>query len=264
MSEQAAGTNGGGQAPAPEQQKQRALVPVTVRNGAMEPRSLPELIEFAKLVAYSSMVPKQFQGNVGDVIVAMQMGAELGLSPMAALQNIAVINGRPSLWGDAMLALVQSNPDCEDIVETFDDKAMAATCTVKRKGRTAVTRRFSQEDAKTAGLWGKQGPWTQYPKRMLQMRARGFAVRDACPDWLRGIITAEEAGDIVTVAPEWREANTSAGDVPGTVQFAGRGATPAQPAVETHDPQTGEVKPPEQKVEAAKPDATASQGEIKF
>jgi hypothetical protein len=57
-------------------------------------------------------------------------------------------------------------------------------------------------EAKKAGLWGKQGPWTQYPRRMLQMRARGFALRDAFPDVLRGLVTAEEAADYTHVEPE--------------------------------------------------------------
>jgi hypothetical protein len=55
--------------------------------------------------------------------------------------------------------------------------------------------RFSVADAKRAGLWGKSGPWTQYPRRMLQLRARGFALRDAFPDVLKGLVTAEEAQD---------------------------------------------------------------------
>jgi hypothetical protein len=70
-----------------------------------------------------------------------------------------------------------------------------AVCVAKRKGRKPVTARFSVEDAKRAGLWGKQGPWSAYPKRMMQMRARGFALRDAFPDVLKGMITAEEAQD---------------------------------------------------------------------
>jgi hypothetical protein len=151
------------------------------------------------------MVPKNYAGNVGAVLVAIQMGAEIGLSPMSAVQNIAVINGRPSLWGDAMLALVLQHRDCMDVIE--DDlnditKAGKATCIVKRRGRSPTTRTFSIEDAKKAGLWTKQGPWQQYPSRMLQMRARGFALRDAFPDALRGIHSAEEASDmIVDVTP---------------------------------------------------------------
>jgi hypothetical protein len=65
----------------------------------------------------------------------------------------------------------------------------------KRKGRTPVVFKFSVEEAKRALLWGKAGPWTAYPKRMMQMRARGFALRDAFADVLTGLITAEEAHD---------------------------------------------------------------------
>lgn len=169
-----------------------------VRHG-FAPTNLTEAIEFSKMLATSSMVPKQYQNKAEDVLVACQWGYELGLAPMQALQNIAVINGRPSVYGDAAMALVQASPVCEDISETIEGDGTAnpvAVCTAKRKGRAPVVAKFSVDDAKRAGLWGKQGPWTQYPKRMLQMRARGFALRDAFPDVLKGLITQEEACDI--------------------------------------------------------------------
>ena len=73
---------------------------------------------------------------------------------------------------------------------------MVAVCEAKRRGYEKPTVvRFSVADAKKAQLWGKSGPWTQYSRRMLQMRARGFALRDAFPDVLRGLVTAEEAQD---------------------------------------------------------------------
>jgi hypothetical protein len=87
------------------------------------------------------------------------------------------------------------------VQEFFEGEGTAnpiAVCIAKRRGRTPVTVRFSVEDAKRAGLWGKQGPWTQYPKRMMAMRARGFALRDAFADVLKGLITAEEAQDYPT------------------------------------------------------------------
>jgi len=115
------------------------------------------------------------------------------LQPMQAMQNIAVINGRPSIWGDAMIALVRACPAFEYINETQTDKE--ATCVIKRKGEPEAVRTFSMEDAKKAGLMGKSGPWTQYPKRMMQMRARSWALRDVFPDVLKGMICAEEALD---------------------------------------------------------------------
>jgi hypothetical protein len=153
-----------------------------------------ELVQFAQMAAKSVLVPPEYRGKPESIMLAVQLGSELGLSPMQAIQNIAVIGSRPAVWGDAMLALVLAHPDCLDVIENVENDT--AVCTVKRRGRTPVVRRFSVEDAKIAKLWGKAGPWLQYPDRMLQMRARGFALRDAFPDVLKGLITAEEARDI--------------------------------------------------------------------
>lgn len=186
----------------PESQdtKKRELVPIAMSGGSLQPKSLTEAVEYAKLIAHSGMIPKQFEGNVGAVLIAIQMGNEVGLPPLAALQNIAVINGRPSLWGDAVLAVVNAHPDCMGVDETQGDGW--AKCVIRRRGRSAVERTFTVDDAKAAGLWGKQGPWTQYPKRMLQMRARGFACRDSFPDALRGIAIAEEVRDYDVIDAE--------------------------------------------------------------
>jgi hypothetical protein len=169
---------------------------LTTRPG-FAPTTMGEAIQFSEMLASSSMVPRQYQGKPNDILVCVQWGYEMGLAPMQALQNIAVINGKPSVYGDAALALVQSSPVCEDIEEYLEGEGqdLTAVCVAKRKGRKPVTGKFSVDDAKRAGLWGKQGPWTQYTKRMLQMRARGFALRDAFPDVLKGLITSEEAED---------------------------------------------------------------------
>jgi hypothetical protein len=162
------------------------------------PATLTEAMDFSKMLADSQMVPRAYQGKPQDVLVCVQWGYEIGLAPMQALQNIAVINGKPSVYGDAAMALVQASPVCEDIEEYFEGEGTpnpVAVCVAKRKGRKPVVAKFSVEDAKRAGLWGKQGPWQAYPKRMMQMRARGFALRDAFPDVLKGLITAEEAQD---------------------------------------------------------------------
>lgn len=160
---------------------------------SLAPQNMKEALEFSSMLAKSSIIPKDFMNNAGNIMVAIQWGMELGLQPMQAMQNIAVINGRPSLWGDVVIALVKASPLCEYVTETVDDKG--AKCAVKRKGEPEQVRYFTEEDAKKAGLWGKQGPWSQYPKRMMQMRARSWALRDVFPDVLRGIASAEEESD---------------------------------------------------------------------
>jgi len=177
-----------------------AIVKTNPATAGLRPQSFADLVQFANLAAKSSMVPPGYKGQPESIVLAVQMGDELGLAPMQSLQNISVINGRPAVWGDAVLGLCRQSPVCKDIVETMSGEGdrLVATCTAIRAGAEPIVRSFSVEDAKKAGLWGKSGPWQQYPKRMLQMRARGFAVRDAFPDVLRGLITAEEAADIPT------------------------------------------------------------------
>lgn len=162
------------------------------------PTSITEAIIFSEMLSKSQMVPKQYQGKPEDVLVAVQWGCEIGLAPLQALQNISIINGKPAVYGDAAMALVLASPVCENIEESIEGEGTpnpVAVCVAKRRGRSPVVARFSVEDAKRAGLWGKQGPWSAYPKRMLAMRARGFALRDAFADVLKGLITAEEAQD---------------------------------------------------------------------
>ena len=163
--------------------------------------SFDDAFRFAKMVAASDFAPKDFRGKPESCLLAIQHGSEIGLSPMQALQNIACINGRPAIWGDAALAVAMASSVCEYVREYVegDGDAMVAVCEAKRRGYEKPTvARFSMTDAKRAGLAGKQGPWTQYPRRMLQLRARGFALRDAFPDVLKGLVTAEEAQDYPT------------------------------------------------------------------
>ena len=164
----------------------------------LNPTNMTEAMEFSKFLSTSTHIPKDFQGNPNNILVAIQWGYEIGLAPMQALQNIAVINGRPSLWGDSMIAVCKAHPDWRGISETYIEEEDKAVCLVKRNvhGEIEETRsEFSYKDAQRANLTNKPGPWKNYPKRMLQLRARGFALRDAFPDAIKGLITAEEAID---------------------------------------------------------------------
>jgi len=174
------------------------------------PASFQEAYQIAEMLSNSEMVPKNYQRKPNDIVIAMAMGAELGFQPLQSLQNIAVINGRPSVWGDAFRALIIGSPDLLSFKEWFDDSTQTAHCQITRRlasgAKADFDGSFSLEDAKQAGLFGKQGPWTQYTKRMQQWRALGFAGRNAYADRLRGIWIDAEAQDLppekdVTPAP---------------------------------------------------------------
>lgn len=203
------------------------------------PQTMAQAMELATVLSTSAIVPKDFQGKPADIVAAILMGADVGLAPMQALQSVAVINGRPALWGDALAAIVRGKPDFESMVETWDDAAKVATCKIKRKGEPEHVVRFGFEQAKKAGLAGKAGPWTNYPERMCQMRARSWAMRDKFAHHLKGIGIAEEVQDI----PAEREIN------PPPVQAETRtaqtaallAAEPAQPAGPTLAQITAEI-----------------------
>lgn len=174
----------------------------------LTPTSLAEAKELATLMANSDLVPKDYKNKAGNVLIAVQMGAEVGLQPMAALQNIAVINGRPTIWGDALIALLRAHPLCVWWEEGYDHEAKAGWARSQRRGDRAPREYvFSMEDAKRAKLIGKAGPWTEYPTRMCMLRARGFLARDLYADVLKGLSTAEEAMDVVEVRPSAPQAS---------------------------------------------------------
>ena len=158
-----------------------------------------EIERFAEKAAKSGMVPKDYINKPDAIVIAVMMGSELGLAPMQSLQNIAVINGRPSIWGDAMPGLIRASGKCEYIKEwsTGEGDTLTYFCEAKRKDDpTPSVGKFGVAEAKKASLWGKD-LYAKYPQRMLLARARGFGLRDAFPDVLKGLISAEEARDMV-------------------------------------------------------------------
>jgi hypothetical protein len=160
--------------------------------------SLEDAFRFANAIVASGFAPRGME-KPEAVLVAIQLGAELGLTPMAALQNTAVINGRPAIYGDAALALVRASGllesfNEEEVGEAGKDSFGVRVTAVRRDGSKGCET-FTVADAKAAKLWGKAGPWTDYPRRMLKFRARGFVLRDVFGDVLKGLRTAEEVRD---------------------------------------------------------------------
>lgn len=164
---------------------------------------LSSLMTLSKIFAVSGLVPKEYVNKPEACAVAIMLGRDLGLAPLAAMRWISVVNGRPSIWGDGMLALVIGHPTYRGHkLSTWDEmkKAQEAVFTVRRAlpdgTITTYEGRFSVEDAQVAKLWTKEGPWRNYPWRMLGWRATGFGCRDGFADVLSGLDLREEAQDI--------------------------------------------------------------------
>lgn len=165
---------------------------------ALAPQSVDEAFRLADALAKAGdMIPQAFRNEPMKIMAAIAKGMEVGLAPMQALASIAVINGRPTVWGDAIPALVQRAGHHLDVEYEGEGDRLVAVATLTRgdSGRKIV-RRFGVADAKRAGLLGKQGPWTQYTARMCGMRARTWAARDGAADALMGLQVHEEVADL--------------------------------------------------------------------
>ncbi len=180
----------------------------------MVPMTFAEELKWAEMVSSSNLCPPAYRGKPADIVVAKQMGMELGFTPHQSLLSVCIVNGKASLPVETMLSLCLKSGLLEDIREWSDADTMTYHCEVKRKGMSAATFSFGKADAEQAKLWGRSGPWQTYPERMLLNRARGFALRDRFPDVLKGFISVEEARDwparpeIKDVTPDVPRLNT--------------------------------------------------------
>ena len=227
------------------------LVPVGTFAHAMEPRNFEELMALANLLAKSDIVPKDFQNKPANIVVAVTLGRELGVGWAQAVQNIAVINGRPSAWGDLVMGLVLNCDFYQDSSDEWDPKLDGGTATFhsKRKGKSLTTRTFSHEDAKKAGLLGKD-TYQKYERRMLFNRARAFALRDDYADVLKGLRIREEEEDIITLeqTPGGEYAMPKPRDAAPTPEAA-QSAAPAEAAASQPAAQAATSQPAPAKAE---------------
>jgi len=189
--------------------KQRPLPPNPVNpladeDGVLQGTNFNEQWKIASMMAQSEMVPDAFRGKPAAVLMAMQTAKSRGLNPLTALQSMANLFGRTVAYGELPLAEVFASGKLEKFQEFWIDAegeeidarnistpVFGAVCIAKAKNspQGEVVRIFTLDDAKTANLLDdpKRKTWRQYTKRMLQMRARGWALKDAAPEVTAGI-----------------------------------------------------------------------------
>lgn len=198
-----------------------APVPIVVdqKSQMLVARDNSELIRMIRTFMKGVAFPKTLDTEE-KIIAAWQVAASLKIPPMVAMQNMAVINGSVAIWGQLPKALAEATGEMEDFRQFFIDKEYneisvknknlnaeiwAAVVQIKRKGRSTNEYFFSVDEAKTAGLLNKSGPWREHRKVMLARRTIGMAVKFEFPDALMGVAIAEydlhEAPDLKDVTP---------------------------------------------------------------
>ena len=176
-----------------------------MKDYSLIPKTYTELIEIAKLQKKTpKFLPQDKQSySIEELAKVISTGLDIGLNVTQALEGILYINGKFSVWGDILVGMAWGSGKLVDLEEKtsgdYPEDNYTAICTTKRTvsdGNIAtITRSFSISDAKKAGLWQRNPIWKKYPKRMLNMRARSWALRDGFSDVLRGLVAVEEAVD---------------------------------------------------------------------
>jgi hypothetical protein len=161
----------------------------------------------------SNIVPEQYRGkdNIGNAIVALEMAQRIGASPLAVMQNLNIIHGRPSWSSTFIIAALNScgrfAPVRFEVTGEGDDRSCIAWTTDKT-GERLEGPPASIAMAKAEGWFAKNGSkWKTMPELMLRYRAAAFFGRLYAPDVLNGMHATEEVEDInpprrVNSAPE--------------------------------------------------------------
>jgi hypothetical protein len=178
----------------------RALITVGPRG--VELRDVDAMFRFARCYLQSGLAPMSFK-NEQQLVICWAQAAELGLSPMQAIQGMSIINGRVGIMGDLALAMVEASGLLEQKRVEYSGEGDELECkvTLQRKGREALTYSFSVREARVAGIYDRSPTWKSYPRRMTYYRALGFGLRDEFADVLKGIKTVEELLDYPAEGP---------------------------------------------------------------
>jgi rubrerythrin len=180
----------------------------------------------AKLLASSELVPKEFQGKIANCVIALEMANRIGASPMAVLQNLYIVHGKPSWSSQFIIAALNStggfSPLRFAITGEGDQKTCVAWAIERETGERLESPPVSIQMAKDEGWLSRSGSkWKTMPELMLRYRSATFFGRLYAPQILMGMRTEEEARDIIDVTPEVATASDIVSrftEIPSTIE----------------------------------------------
>lgn len=168
---------------------------------AFEPATLAEALHVSQVLVASRLLPRSIQTPEAAFAV-IATGRELGLSAMQALRAIHIVEGKPTLSADLMVALVKRSPECS-FFRLVESTAERATYETQRRGEPSPTRlSWTIEEARASGAATKDN-WRKYPAAMLRARASSGLARAVYPDLVLGVYDPDELDvrDVTPAAP---------------------------------------------------------------
>lgn len=179
----------------PVEQQQPPVAPAALVPVRFDPETATEAWQLSKYYERSKLLPKQLV-STADVFVTIMAGRDFGWSPMQSLRGIYVVEGKPSLSSDAMVAIAKTSGKCR-YFRLIQSDAKSATYETHREGDPEPVRMgFTIAEAEIAGLLAKKGPWHSYPARMLRNRAKSILCKEVYEDIFFGTYEQDEAAEI--------------------------------------------------------------------
>jgi len=159
----------------------------------------------AKMLSDSTLVPKEFQGNMGNCAIALNIAKRLGADPFMVIQNIDIIHGRPSFRATFLIAMVNASGRFTPLQFRMAGEGQNRSCVAwakdKETSEVVEGTEITMAMAKAEGWSTKSGSkWLTMPEQMLRYRAAAFFARIYAPDITLGMQTSDELRD----APEVR------------------------------------------------------------
>lgn len=163
---------------------------IVVREDSMAPAAVQARIAYAKNLAASSLLPDAYRQQPANVLLAIEYGQSLGIKPIAALNGINVIKGKPTMSADLMASVVRkAGHKLRVRQEGMSVRAQLIRADDPEFIYEAV---WDEARARRAQLWGQRGPWSLYPEQMLRSRAITEVCRQGASDCLYGVVYSPE------------------------------------------------------------------------
>jgi hypothetical protein len=160
--------------------------------------------QMAKGLSQSTLVPQQFQNNPANCLIALEQSNRLNISPMAVMQNLYIVQGKPSFSSSFIIGLINASGkydmELQFDEEEKDGKPYACTCWTEKDGRKVTGIKITMDMAEKEGWSKKNGSkWVTIPQVMLRYRAASFFARMNCPELSIGLYSKEELDDFTPI-----------------------------------------------------------------
>ena len=179
------------------------LTPITEPAETFSLQAFDHAQRVAKALSSSTMIPKDYQNNIPNTLVALEMAHRIGASPLMVMQNLHIIHGRPSWSSSFIIAALNSSGRFTALKFKATENSCMAYATEKATGEILEGPTITLAMANAEGWASKTGSkWKTMPDLMLRYRAAAFFGRLYAPEIMMGMHSVEEIGDIQTEAPK--------------------------------------------------------------